>query len=135
MILFVSMYPHLSTDIYELINEAYDVECGENSKYSFKKPNQLRLSSPTGELKPYYDSNQLLKAEVFMNGVWTCAGACAWKFIDIEIGGLKEKSLYFGPFAVKPCYQGRGVGKALMENIDKIAACNKLGYVVTLEYI
>ena len=123
------MFALLSSAIYELVNEAYDIENGENSKYSFKKPNQRRLSSPKDELKVFYDNRQLLKAELLVDGKWRCAGACAWKIIDIEIDGLSKKSLYFGPFAVKPSYQGRKVGKALMECIDEIAKSNRLGYI------
>ena len=119
----------VSTAICDLINDAYDIECGENSKYSFKKPNQLRLSSPQGELKAFYDNNQLLKAELLVDGEWVCAGACAWKIIDVEIDSANEKSLYFGPFAVKPCYQGKKIGKALMRSINDIARSNKLGYI------
>ena len=80
-------------------------------------------------MKTFYDNKQLLKAELLGDCKWICGGACAWKIIDIEIDGVNKKSLYFGPFAVKPCYQGNKIGKALMECINDIAICNELGYI------
>ena len=123
-----------SEAVFNLVNESYDVECGENSKHSFKKPNQNRLSSPLGELQPLYDMNQVLKAEIG-NGesAWTVVGVCVWKIIDIEVenerGTCQTKSLYFGPFAVSPAYQGRGIGKALMREIELICNSNEIEYI------
>jgi len=97
-------------EIMEVINQAYSYELEE-----FKKCKRL-LHQFDGGMLELYQRNQ-----VVMNKEPTgeISGVVMWKLIESTENN--EKSLYFGPIAVLPFYQGRGIGKRLLRYIDKIA--------------
>ena len=107
-----------STDIYTLINSAYMVEKGDTG-ISFKKTD--RLLNPMDGLNEAYENNRIIKAELSINNLPVIVGIITWKLLEYEFEGNHIKSIYFGPFAVSPNHQGQGIGKLLLNEIDKKA--------------
>jgi GNAT superfamily N-acetyltransferase len=114
--------PHVSTATYDdlpalvkLINEAYEVETGDTG-VAFKKT--LRLMDGEVELGPAVREGRCLMATLpgeGPGGASVLAGCLVWE----RVGGAGTADgpplrLHFGPFAVSPAMQRRGVGNALL---------------------
>jgi predicted N-acetyltransferase YhbS len=116
-------------EIFLLINEAYKVEIG-SSGVGFKKDGVDRLLQPLEEsIKVSYNDQRVIKAEIETSNGPSIVGVIVWDIIDILVDGTSSKSMYFGPFAVSCRSQGKGVGKLLMSEVDRIARANGISYV------
>lgn len=107
---YYDMWVYYFIGLFSLVNEAYDVESGD-SGLAFK--NCPRLLSPfDGISETDYNEGRLLKAVDKSKPNKPIVG-----MIYYELDG---DSTYFGPFAVFPSYAGKGVGKALFQQVKVI---------------
>ena len=97
-------------EVMALINEAYSYELDH-----FKKYQRLMHKFDCGMLESY----QSKQVSVIRDSSGIIIGVVVWKLIE---NSENEKSLYFGPIAVLPSFQGRGIGRRLLQYIYKIAA-------------
>lgn len=102
--------------LFELINAAYMVELGEEG-VAFKS--KTRYESPD-ELLPSIDAGQCLVASDAGGAIL----GCIVYTIDTD-----KSECHFGPFAVAPAAQGRGVGSALLRGIDAVALAAGVAWV------
>jgi predicted N-acetyltransferase YhbS len=96
--------------VMELINAAYAVESGD-SGVAFK--NCLRFGG-VGEVADVFRRSTVIKA-VAADDAGMLLGVIA--FHSVDGGG----GMYFGPLAVAPAAQGRGVGRALIAHVEAAA--------------
>ena len=100
-----------NVDVYNLINEAY-----YEKSLPFKKEGAKRLESPLPEyLNAAYDENRVL---IYMqNNTKAGDNTYAPRILAVIVYDLNhdEKKMNFGPFAVHPHHQGKGVGKIMFE--------------------
>lgn len=106
--------------LFALINEAYEVESGDTG-VSFKKTKRFMGMD---ELMPCIDEKRCIVARE--SGSDKILGAIVWEESKDEDGNT---SLHFGPFAVSPAAQGRGVGRALLDAVEALAASRGCAYV------
>lgn len=98
-----------------VVNEAYSCENG-CSGFGHKKDN--RMISPTeGNMLSAYREGRVMK--VVQTETGRIVGMMYWEV-------TQEKSLYFGPYAVSPAFQGRGIGKLMFAEVERIARERKL---------
>jgi GNAT superfamily N-acetyltransferase len=93
--------------VFELINQAYEVEIGDTGVAFQKKP---RLTHPfdTG-MDDSFKKGQILLAKE----QGALIGCIVWGLSNSTQGGEIDV-VRFGPFAVSPRAQGKGVGGKLM---------------------
>jgi predicted N-acetyltransferase YhbS len=116
-------------EIFEVINAAYSLEIG-NDGIAFKNENIHRLMHPLEDsIRSSYESGKVIKAVLNCDGTQKVVGVIVWDIIDVQINGEQTKSMYFGPFAIRPDYQKRGIGGILLTEIDRIARMNCISYV------
>jgi len=102
------------TELFALINEAYDVETGDRG-VSFKHTKRLLSAHELLPLVAARADGGLFLAE--LTGHPSPAGCLAWEVVrhDVVTGApLPLNHLHFGPFAVRPGLQRSGVGRALL---------------------
>ncbi len=108
-----------------MINEAYAVEYG-NDGIAFKKTNRLLHPTDSGLLEAYRE-DRVIKA-VDTDGF--TVGVIVWEIITKDdTNEVGSQSIYFGPFAVHPLHQGKGVGKLLLEEVYSIARIRGISFV------
>lgn len=96
--------------ICRIVNDAYVVETGSTG-ISFKKG--PRFESPTeGKLYQGYVEGRILKVTEKETG--RIVGMVYWELSDAN-------TICFGPFAVSPEDQGKGVGSLLLAEVERIA--------------
>jgi GNAT superfamily N-acetyltransferase len=96
-------------EIFQLVNEAYDIETG-NTGLAFKKCNRL-LDSSQEEFFHQYMSGQVLKV---------CKGGRIQAVIFYKLEHDKS-SVYFGPFATRKESAGKGYGRLLITAMEEEA--------------
>jgi len=103
--------------IFSIINSAYAVEVGTTG-IAFKKANMRRLEHPfENSMKSAYEDNRVIKAEVGD----ALVGVIVWDILEIEDNQI---SISFGPFAITPEFQGKGIGRILIEYVESIGKTN-----------
>jgi GNAT superfamily N-acetyltransferase len=95
-----------------LVNAAYEVETGD-SGVAFKKTK--RIVVPEKELLPCIVEGRTF---VVRGESGSILGCLVWERVEAEDGKV---SYHFGPFAVDPNAQGKGVGKALLNALYTMA--------------
>lgn len=124
----ITVSPAAATDadeIFNVINEAYEVETGD-SGIAFKVTKRLLDPFDSG-LGDAYSEMRVIKSEIKSNDTSQIVGAIVWEeMASVAVPG--EKAIYFGPFAVLPTHQGRGVGRLLLNEIDRIAIAKGIKY-------
>ena len=102
--------------LYRLTNEAYAIVEDGSTGSKFKKG--PRLSSPTeGKLFAGYQDGRIFKVTDLESG--KIVGMTYWEVTS-------QDTLYFGPFAVSPDFQGRKVGTLMLAEVERIARERKL---------
>ncbi len=100
-----------AAELFELINEAYEVETGD-SGVAFKKT--LRLIDREKELDPLIESGRLL---ITRNDSGQLLG-CLYYKPESNLGALR---VHFGPLAIAPAVKGQGLAKRLIAAVEAIA--------------
>lgn len=77
----------------------------------FKKVKRI-LHPTEGKLLSAYREGRILKAVHISSGC--IVGVVNWEL-------TAEKTLYFGPLAVSPAFQGKRIGKLLLTEVERIA--------------
>jgi GNAT superfamily N-acetyltransferase len=104
--------------IYSVINFAYAVETGTTG-YGFKSGQ--RLTHPyDGTLRAAYEEGRIFCA--IDKTLESIVGVTYWEV-------TKNNGLYFGPFAVLPEMQGRGIGKLMLNELNRIAKEKSLTHI------
>ena len=85
-----------------LINDSYEVERGDTG-VSFKNSNRIHTNN---ELDDAITQNRVIKAVIGDE----CVGCIVWEESD--------EALFFGPLAVSTKHQGKGIGKALIHQVE-----------------
>eukprot|EP01038_Epipyxis_sp_PR26KG_P007316 gene7316-9968_t len=97
--------------IARLINEAYDCEMGD---FGIAFKNSPRLIDPLEEpMRSAFENGRIIKAVDEINVI---IGVIVW---DLDIDSSK---IEFGPFAVSRSIKRTGVGKLLLQEIERIGA-------------
>lgn len=92
--------------LFTIINDSYEVETGD-SGVAFKKTPRLL---DTKEVEGWITAGRCIKAvQKEEEGGEAVLGCIVWDLLDDEGG----KRMYFGPLAVAPKGQGKGVGNLL----------------------
>lgn len=105
-----------ATAIFDIINEAYDIEFG-NDGVAFK--NCPRLDEPLEQfMLDAYEQKRIIKA-VDESG----------RIVGMLSYEINKEHVYFGPFAVSSAVKGTGLGKLLMKELDDIAYASKVPYI------
>ena len=111
--------------LFELINEAYEVESGDTG-VAFKKTKRLLTHA---ELAPSVEAGRTLAARL----AGELVGCICFEEQAPHDGGAGAGSgaphLHFGPFAVAARCQGRGVGSALLAALYARARARGIRYV------
>lgn len=92
---------------HRLVNEAYKVE-DKGNIYGFK--NGPRFKTPSDDLIKACEEKRIIKVSIENEIV----GVLFWEQIS-------EKVIYFGPFAVSPNHQKKGISKLMLSELDRIA--------------
>jgi GNAT superfamily N-acetyltransferase len=91
------------------VNAAYAIESGCEG-VSFKKG--LRLSDPyERNFVKAYEDGRIIKVSRHQEIV----GITYWEM-------KSQCTLYFGPFAVRPDCQGKGIGRIMLEEIERLTS-------------
>ncbi len=107
-------------ELFDLINEAFDVELGETG-VAFKKEGFRRFLT----LDELAQKLQACRTLVLRNR----NDARILGVMCYDIPSTEPKALHFGPFAVSPRAQGAGVGRALLERVYQEGRMNGCGCV------
>ena len=92
-------------------NDAYSIAEDGSTGTKFKKG--PRFHSPTeGKLLAAYQEGRIFKMTEKMSG--KIVGMTCWEITT-------DNTLYFGPFAVSPAFQGRNIGKRMLAEVERIA--------------
>ena len=136
-----------------MINDAYSVENG-SSGMCFIKEGSVRLGSPTaGSLLGGYQEGRVFR--VAQRDTGKIIGATYWELRDLHDGngssgssdcmdssdsgdssdgagggsssssGSGGRIIYFGPYAVSPSFQGRGVGHMMLAEVERLGREHK----------
>lgn len=93
-----------------VINAAYAVETGDFG-YGFKKG--VRMEAPLDDyFRKAYEENRMIKVTSIADHN-AIVGVTYWRITD-------NNTIYFGPFAVRPDMQGRGVGRMMLDEVERI---------------
>ena len=106
------------SELFDMINEAFDVELGDTG-VAFKKDRRFL-------------SHDELTAKLAACRTLVCRAhddARILGAICFDISASEPETLQFGPFAVAPHAQGRGVGRALLERVYSIARLESCAHV------
>jgi GNAT superfamily N-acetyltransferase len=102
-----------------VVNDAYACEDGSTG-IGFKKG--PRLITPTeGKLQQGYEEGRVFKVTDKASG--RIAGMTYW---ELSVRGDNSSSIYFGPFAVSPAFQGRRAGRLMLAEVERIARERRL---------
>ena len=110
--------------IFELINESYEVENGD-SGIAFKKTPRL-LSWDDSGMKEAYEKNRVLVARIRGND--EIVGVIAYH-IPEDGETTNNKSIHFGPLAVSPKHQKKGIALRLIREVESIGLEANCEYV------
>ena len=111
--------------IFNLINQAYVVEDGD-SGVAFKAPGMSRLLSHFDSgMGESYDNGMVLKASIGDELV----GVIVWSLTKSDETQEKPDCIHFGPFAVSPHHQGKGIGTEMIEKIEVIGLEHECKFV------
>jgi GNAT superfamily N-acetyltransferase len=106
--MFLLLSFHHSTT--RIINEAYQIECDDNSSpYGFKSGPRFQSIEDEVLVKACLEERIF---KVMMDEM--IVGVVFWQQIS-------SSTLYFGPFAVSPDHQGKGIGKLLLKKVEDLA--------------
>ena len=108
-----------AASLFTLINEAYEVERGDDGP-AFKRTGRFEALE---EVLSLLRSSEVTVAEAEGVEGRQLLGAIACSVVD------SGEAMYFGPFAVSAAHQGRGVGRALREHVERRAkeeGCKRL---------
>ena len=111
-------------EIFELINESYEVENG-NSGIAFKKTPRL-LSWDDSGMGEAYRKNTVLVAR--LNESDKIIGVISYH-IPNDKDRVNDKCIHFGPLAVSPSYQRKGVALTLIREVESIGLENNCDFV------
>lgn len=91
----------------------------------FKKEGSLRLSSPTqGKMLVGYQEGRIFKVKHVDTG--KIVGVTFWELREADFSSNSGiHTIYFGPFAVTPSFQSRGVGRLMLAEVDRLAREHK----------
>ena len=119
-LLIIRYPPEQIEALYQII-----VDCGEDMRKRFglthwAPPYPIEKMRHNAEEIKVYGVHQLGKGKNNLVGTFT-AGTHGWKYEKSLWKNAKHKPLYLGKLAVRPQYQGSGIGRWCVQKVEQLA--------------